>query len=71
MFSWKFFTTSLALSAAATNILVTNDDGWAVAQIRAEFNALAAAGHNVSFCNQDRVKTTDVGFIGHFVCAGR
>lgn len=29
------------------NILLTNDDGWAVAQIRAQFNALDAAGYNV------------------------
>ena len=30
------------------NIVLTNDDGWAVAQIRAQFNALEAAGYNVS-----------------------
>ena len=29
------------------NILVTNDDGWAVAQIRSEFDAIVAAGYNV------------------------
>ncbi|PFH50365.1 hypothetical protein AMATHDRAFT_75649 [Amanita thiersii Skay4041] len=28
-------------------LVVTNDDGWAVAQIRAEFNALEAAGFDV------------------------
>lgn len=29
------------------NVLVTNDDGWATAQIRAQFEALEAAGFNV------------------------
>ncbi|KAF5345809.1 hypothetical protein D9756_010878 [Leucocoprinus leucothites] len=32
---------------ARTNILVTNDDGWATAQIRSEFDALEAAGFNL------------------------
>ncbi len=31
----------------AHKILLTNDDGWAVAQIRAEYNALNAAGYDV------------------------
>ncbi|KAF9440267.1 sure-like protein [Macrolepiota fuliginosa MF-IS2] len=36
------------LVAGPANILVTNDDGWAVAQIRSEFDALAAVdGFNV------------------------
>ncbi|KAH6903063.1 survival protein sure-like phosphatase/nucleotidase [Coprinopsis sp. MPI-PUGE-AT-0042] len=34
-------------SAAGVKILLTNDDGWAVAQIRAEYDALKAAGHDV------------------------
>lgn len=29
------------------NIILTNDDGWAVAQIRAQNDALIAAGFNV------------------------
>ena len=29
------------------DIVLTNDDGWAVAQIRAQNNALKAAGFNV------------------------
>ena len=33
----------------AQSIVLTNDDGWAVAQIRAEFNALEAAGFQVGF----------------------
>ncbi|KAF8182871.1 survival protein sure-like phosphatase/nucleotidase [Pholiota molesta] len=33
--------------AYAQNIVLTNDDGWAVAQIRAEYTALVAAGFNV------------------------
>ncbi len=44
---------SLSLSllftyAAATNIVISNDDGWATAQIRQQFDALTSAGHNVS-----------------------
>ena len=34
--------------AAAKKIVLTNDDGWAVAQIRAQFDALEAAGFDVS-----------------------
>ncbi|EJD37233.1 5'/3'-nucleotidase sure family protein [Auricularia subglabra TFB-10046 SS5] len=38
----------LAVSAAqAVNILMGNDDGWATSNIRAMFNALDEAGHNV------------------------
>ena len=36
-------------SAAGVKVLLTNDDGWAVAQVRAEYDALKAAGHNVRF----------------------
>lgn len=31
-----------------TKILVSNDDGWAVANVRAFFNALDEQGYNVS-----------------------
>ena len=31
-------------------LLLTNDDGWAVAQIRAQHDALRIAGYPVSFC---------------------
>ncbi|KAG6865312.1 hypothetical protein C0991_003616 [Blastosporella zonata] len=31
----------------ATKIILTNDDGWAVAQIRSEYTALTKAGYNV------------------------
>ena len=37
-----------AAQAEATTILQTNDDGWAVANIRAQFDAFQAAGFNVS-----------------------
>ena len=37
-----------AALAFAQNILLTNDDGWAVAQIHAQNDALKAAGFNVS-----------------------
>lgn len=40
---------SLISTGSATNIVLTNDDGWAVAQIRAEYAALKTAGYNVSF----------------------
>ncbi|KAI0742665.1 sure-like protein [Daedaleopsis nitida] len=33
--------------AAATNIVITNDDGWATAQIRQVTDVLSDAGHNV------------------------
>lgn len=36
----SLFSTTTVLPAR--NILLTNDDGWAVAQIRAQFNAFAA-----------------------------
>ncbi|KAH9476816.1 Acid phosphatase [Psilocybe cubensis] len=32
---------------ADTNIVLTNDDGWAVAQLRSEYSALKSAGYNV------------------------
>lgn len=35
------------LGSSATNIVISNDDGWAVAQIRAEYAALKTAGYNV------------------------
>jgi 5'-nucleotidase len=47
----RSFTALLACAyytiAYAQNIVLTNDDGWAVAQIRAEYTALVAAGFNV------------------------
>ena len=33
--------------ALARNILLTNDDGWAVAQIRAQYKELTDAGYDV------------------------
>ena len=39
--------TSIAV-AYCQSIVLTNDDGWATAQIRAQDNALTAAGFNVS-----------------------
>lgn len=35
------------VSNAQKKVVLTNDDGWAVAQIRAEYTALQAAGYNV------------------------
>ncbi|GJF00480.1 SurE-like protein [Phanerochaete sordida] len=39
--------TSLAVLVQCQNIVLTNDDGWATAQIRAQNDALNAAGFNV------------------------
>lgn len=38
---------SLLVASNAANLLLTNDDGWAVAMIRAQFEALTAASHSV------------------------
>lgn len=35
-------------AALSQKIILTNDDGWAVAQIRAQHDALIAAGFDVS-----------------------
>ena len=37
----------LTISSFAQKIILSNDDGWAVAQIRAQNTALRAAGFNV------------------------
>ncbi|KAI0632825.1 sure-like protein [Trametes polyzona] len=37
----------LCTYVAATNIVITDDDGWATAQIRQQFDTLSNAGHNV------------------------
>lgn len=39
----------LVTTASCKNIILTNDDGWAVAQIRAQNDALKAAGFNVCY----------------------
>ena len=45
---WALLSAHAASQAEATTILQTNDDGWAVANIRAQFDAFQAAGFNVS-----------------------
>lgn len=35
------------LAASAVNIISSNDDGWAEANLRAIFDSLGAAGHSV------------------------
>lgn len=54
MRSWTQLTSLLILALSnaaftvhAANIVLTNDDGWAVAQIRAQFDSLVGAGQNV------------------------
>ena len=37
----------LPVLVAATNIVISDDDGWATAQIRQQFDVLSNAGHNV------------------------
>jgi len=39
--------TTLVVGATAQNIVLTNDDGWAVAQLRDEYNMLTTAGYQV------------------------
>lgn len=38
---------SLPFNTLQQKVVLTNDDGWAVAQIRAEYDALRAAGFQV------------------------
>ncbi len=45
--SLAFF--ALGVQSQVKNIILTNDDGWAVAQIRAQNDALKDAGYNVSY----------------------
>ncbi|KAG7087617.1 hypothetical protein E1B28_013566 [Marasmius oreades] len=42
---WKLTLLSFVALSLGTNIVVTNDDGWAVAMIRAQNDALRAAGY--------------------------
>lgn len=39
---------ALSIARAQVKIVHTNDDGWAVANVRAQFSALVDAGFNVS-----------------------
>lgn len=41
------FLTLLPLAARAVNIVSSNDDGWAEANIRALYDSLTADGHSV------------------------
>lgn len=47
LFHSLFVLASVAVVAQCQNIVLTNDDGWATAQIRAQDDALNAAGFNV------------------------
>ena len=38
----------LAINDGSAKIVISNDDGWATANIRAQNSALREAGHNVS-----------------------
>ena len=38
----------LSAYVAATKIVISNDDGWATAQIRQQVDTLTSAGHDVS-----------------------
>ncbi|CDO70425.1 hypothetical protein BN946_scf184999.g66 [Trametes cinnabarina] len=53
--SWTMRAALLSLSALAslakaTNILISNDDGWATAQIRQQFDTLNSTGYNSGSC---------------------
>ena len=52
MFRTQGFIALLSLAASFgslvhAQIVITNDDGWATAQIRAQYEALASADYNV------------------------
>ncbi|KAJ8472938.1 hypothetical protein ONZ51_g8188 [Trametes cubensis] len=47
MYSSALSLSFLCVLASASNILITNDDGWATAQVRQQFDVLSSAGHNV------------------------
>lgn len=46
-------TTYVSLMCHASKIVLTNDDGWAVAQIRAQYAALKSSGFDVSILIPD------------------
>jgi hypothetical protein len=50
-----FSTISLITAVQAVNVVLTNDDGWAVAIVRAQNNALKAAGYNASLLRRARL----------------
>ena len=54
---------------AIKNILLTNDDGWATAMIRAQYNALKAAGHSVSLLDPARSAILADFPAGHSLCS--
>lgn len=55
----------LAPTVLGTNIVLTNDDGWAVAMIRAQYEALNGADHNVGplFLQSHLLTSTQSGHI--------
>ena len=60
------------ITIRAQTIILTNDDGWAVAQIRAQYSALKAGGFDVSIsllllCQQTYAPTS----IGRTFCTCR
>ena len=62
----------LACCVFSQKIVITNDDGWAVAQIRAQNDALKAAGFDVSrFAVFYKIPLTRVYTEGHLVCPCR
>jgi hypothetical protein len=56
------FLTSLAgfKLVNSQKIVVVNDDGWAVAQIRAEYEELTEAGYDVRSCMDSMRRNTKV-----------
>lgn len=67
----KFGALSLLLAAVASaqRIVISNDDGWAVAQIRAEVDALRTAGYDVRPDISRSVALTLTETVGDPVCA--
>lgn len=64
---------SLVTGTSAQKILLTNDDGWAVAQLRDEYNQLTAAGYQVSSISYRDPTISFISFntkySGHPLCA--
>lgn len=54
----------LGAYTAATNIVISDDDGWATAQIRQVFDVLSSAGHNVRVLSLQEVLSLIYAFAG-------
>jgi hypothetical protein len=58
---------TLESRATLTKVVLTNDDGWATAGIRAQRNALVAAGFNASAVVCERQASDSLYYTGDLV----